>query len=157
MFQAWLDESKKRLVVETPAHVSGDNRTPGVTRDEYPWVWLRDNCQCSQCYEGISHCRIINLTEFDLSIKPKYVKVTPMVKQKIYTLTKISESRKLCWSHLGGWSCISIWQGTHTHQNKLIPNISCSWSYWEKHTFWAVFPRCEYLGLVGKQIISDNK
>ena len=156
MFQAWLDESKKRLVVETPAHVSGDNRTPGVTRDEYPWVWLRDNCQCSQCYEGISHCRIINLTEFDLSIKPKYVKVTPMVKQKIYTLTKISESRKLCWSHLGGWSCISIWQGTlqnSSNLNILYSTINSVFYF----LLLELYFQGVYLGLVGKQIISDNK
>ena len=30
-------------------------RTPFLFQ-EFPWVWLRDNCQCSQCYETISRC-----------------------------------------------------------------------------------------------------
>ena len=40
---------------------------------EYPWVWLRDNCQCHECYEPISHCRIINLTEWELNVRPASV------------------------------------------------------------------------------------
>ena len=46
---------------------------------EFPWVWLRDNCQCSKCYEPISQCRIVNLTEWDLDIRPRDVQVEEMV------------------------------------------------------------------------------
>ena len=46
---------------------------------EFPWVWLRDNCQCSKCYEPISQCRIVNLTEWDLDIRPRDVQVEQMV------------------------------------------------------------------------------
>lgn len=49
--------------------------TIGGQQEEYPWVWLRDNCQCSKCYEPISQCRIVNLTEWDLDIKPRDVQV----------------------------------------------------------------------------------
>ena len=59
-----LDLSKRRLVV----NIAG-------VEEEFPWVWLRDNCQCLQCFEPISHCRVVNLTEWDLNIKPDNVKV----------------------------------------------------------------------------------
>jgi len=61
---AKLDSEKKRLVVDN---------MKGTTKEEYPWVWLRDNCQCSKCYEPGSNCRIVNLTEWDLNMKPKKV------------------------------------------------------------------------------------
>ena len=48
---------------------------------EYPLVWRRDNCQCPECYEPISHCRIINLTEWELNVRPASVQVR-LVKQK---------------------------------------------------------------------------
>jgi len=51
----------RRLVVENLL---------GREREEFPWVWLRDNCQSSKCYEPISNCRIINLTEWDLNTRP---------------------------------------------------------------------------------------
>ena len=38
----------------------------GDVLQEFPWSWLRDNCQCSQCFEKISKCRIINLTEWEV-------------------------------------------------------------------------------------------
>ena len=46
---------------------------------EYPWVWLRDNCQSEESFEAVSQCRIINLTEWDLGIRPKHVQVKRLV------------------------------------------------------------------------------
>merc|ERR1712032_1761450 len=43
--------------------------------EEFPWVWLRDNCQCTQCYEAISRCRIHNPTEWEIGVKPSKVEV----------------------------------------------------------------------------------
>jgi len=57
-----LDIEKRRLVVDPE-----DGSSP---KDEYPWIWLRDNCQCSSCYESQAQSRIINLSEYDLNIKP---------------------------------------------------------------------------------------
>ena len=45
--------------------------------EEYPWVWLRDNCQCPQCFEPLSQCRIVNLTEWDLGSRPAGVEDGP--------------------------------------------------------------------------------
>jgi len=60
---AWLNESSKRLVIK----ING-------IEEEFPWVWLRDSCQCAQCHEPISSCRIINLTEWNLSVRPTELK-----------------------------------------------------------------------------------
>ena len=30
---------------------------------EFPWVWLRDNCQCSQCFEAISKYETIFINQ----------------------------------------------------------------------------------------------
>ena len=59
-----LDATTKRLVL----NLSG-------VEEHYPWVWLRDSCQCGQCHEPVSSCRVVNLTEWDLNIKPASVKV----------------------------------------------------------------------------------
>ena len=60
----WLDVSTRRLVV----NLSG-------VEEQFPWVWLRDSCQCKQCFEPISSCRVINLTEWDLNVRPVGVQV----------------------------------------------------------------------------------
>jgi len=57
-----LDLTSRRLVV----NLSG-------VEEQFPWVWLRDSCQCSQCFEPISSCRVVNLTEWDLNIRPTRV------------------------------------------------------------------------------------
>ena len=81
-----LDDERRRLVVEVSSEdkveVSGEDKVMrqeiGGEVHEYPWVWLRDNCQCPECYEPISHCRIINLTEWELNVKPASVQVPPV-------------------------------------------------------------------------------
>ena len=60
----WLDVPTRRLVVNLF----------GV-EEQFPWVWLRDSCQCKQCFEPISSCRVINLTEWDLNVRPVGVQV----------------------------------------------------------------------------------
>lgn len=34
---------------------------------KFPLIWLRDNCQCSTCFESISRSRTIDWTKFKLS------------------------------------------------------------------------------------------
>jgi len=57
----FLDAEKRRLVIDSE---------PNSVKEEYPWVWLRDNCQCSSCYEPLAQSRILNLLEFDQKLKP---------------------------------------------------------------------------------------
>lgn len=40
---------------------------------KFPNVWLRENCQCEQCYHKSAQSRILDWSKFDLNVKPKYV------------------------------------------------------------------------------------
>jgi len=42
----------------------------------YPWLWLRDNCQCKACFHAVSKCRTFYLHDLDLKIQPLQTKVT---------------------------------------------------------------------------------
>lgn len=37
---------------------------------DYPYPWLRDNCQCSECFHKGSQSRTLNWDEFDVHVKP---------------------------------------------------------------------------------------
>ncbi|XP_072938584.1 gamma-butyrobetaine dioxygenase-like [Epargyreus clarus] len=37
---------------------------------KFPNVWLRDNCQCNQCYHPTAHSRILDWNKFNLDPKP---------------------------------------------------------------------------------------
>ncbi|KAK3879448.1 hypothetical protein Pcinc_015981 [Petrolisthes cinctipes] len=41
----------------------------------YPYPWLRDNCQCTQCYDAKSYTRIITLEDWHHDDTPHQVKV----------------------------------------------------------------------------------
>lgn len=40
---------------------------------KFPFVWLRDNCQCDQCFHRTAKSRILDWTKFDINIKPANV------------------------------------------------------------------------------------
>ncbi|XP_026471739.1 gamma-butyrobetaine dioxygenase-like [Ctenocephalides felis] len=42
---------------------------------KYPYTWLRDNCQCSECFHKGSQSRTLNWDNFDVRIKPTNFKV----------------------------------------------------------------------------------
>ena len=43
--------------------------------NEYPAVWLRDNCQCPKCYNKHANARLLLMKDLDVDIKPKQVSV----------------------------------------------------------------------------------
>lgn len=46
-------------------------------RLKFPLVWLRDNCQCSMCFDALSKSRTIDWAKFQLSdATPKIVSVS---------------------------------------------------------------------------------
>ena len=51
-----------------------------VTVDEdrltFPYVWLRDNCQCPQCWHPVSRARLFRMQQLQLNIKPKLTQVS---------------------------------------------------------------------------------
>nr|XP_021195926.2 gamma-butyrobetaine dioxygenase [Helicoverpa armigera]XP_049692119.1 gamma-butyrobetaine dioxygenase-like [Helicoverpa armigera] len=40
---------------------------------QFPYVWLRENCQCEQCYHTTAKSRILDWSKFDVNVKPKDV------------------------------------------------------------------------------------
>lgn len=42
---------------------------------KYPIVWLRDNCQCSQCFDKGSLSRVVDWRKFDCNVTPMIVEV----------------------------------------------------------------------------------
>lgn len=88
----WHQQLKKcsNLVAMTNAKLTADqrfvvvdvNKKTGKDLNEsekqlkYPSMWLRDNCQCSECFHASSKSRTIDWTTFDLnSAKPKSIAV----------------------------------------------------------------------------------
>ena len=43
--------------------------------NEYPAVWLRDNCQCPKCYNKHANARLLLMKDLDVDIKPNQVLV----------------------------------------------------------------------------------
>ncbi len=59
-----LDPNSNRLSI----------RWEGKTQDnQYPLVWLRDNCQCPLCFDSSSQSRTINLADFNIEHKLRAV------------------------------------------------------------------------------------
>ena len=44
---------------------------------EYPYIWLRDNCQCERCFHPTTLSRLIRMKEHDLAIEPAEAQVSP--------------------------------------------------------------------------------
>lgn len=42
---------------------------------KYPSIWLRDNCQCNQCFHAGSNSRTVDWTRFDVTVTPAFVEV----------------------------------------------------------------------------------
>ena len=37
---------------------------------QYPWLWLRDNCQYSKCFHPVTLNRTWSMDQLDLTVKP---------------------------------------------------------------------------------------
>ncbi|XP_042886153.1 gamma-butyrobetaine dioxygenase-like [Penaeus japonicus] len=44
--------------------------------DEYPYVWLRDNCQCPDCFLRSASSRLFRVSGLSLDVRPKDVQVS---------------------------------------------------------------------------------
>lgn len=51
-----------------------DNKT--LVELKFPLIWLRDNCQCSQCFHKVSNSRTINAEKFNFNIQPSITRVS---------------------------------------------------------------------------------
>ena len=52
--------------------VAWDSHEP----EKYPYVWLRDNCQCEKCHHPTSHARNLFMKDLDLNVRPVDIDVS---------------------------------------------------------------------------------
>lgn len=45
--------------------------------DEFPYIWLRDNCQCPACFLDTASSRVSRVTDIPPNARPKEVCVSP--------------------------------------------------------------------------------
>lgn len=86
--QKYLKFTYKNASTLTAANLSSDHRhiilnineSNKVSNSEqlkYPLVWLRDNCQCSNCFHSQTKSRSIDWTKFDFNhAQPKSINVS---------------------------------------------------------------------------------
>lgn len=46
-----------------------------TTTSDYPYVWLRENCQCPNCFQSDAIARLFLVDDLDINIQPKEVQV----------------------------------------------------------------------------------
>ena len=54
--------------------------------DRYPSVWLRDNCQCPDCFDPSSRQRKLLLRNFDADIQPVSTTFLPETNEVVHEL-----------------------------------------------------------------------
>lgn len=67
-------EDKYVMIETTKANMP----SPFLVKNEmlkYPFVWLRDNCQCTKCFHKESSSRVLDYRTFDVDLKPVTVEV----------------------------------------------------------------------------------
>lgn len=45
--------------------------------EEFPYVWLKDNCQCPACFLSTASSRVARVSNLSLDVRPKDVHVSP--------------------------------------------------------------------------------
>lgn len=65
---SFLAESAKTSIDQrfVVVGISETGNKSGSKHLKYPLIWLRDNCQCSNCFDAQTKSRIIDWTKFDL-------------------------------------------------------------------------------------------
>ncbi|XP_063872315.1 gamma-butyrobetaine dioxygenase-like isoform X2 [Scylla paramamosain] len=66
-----LDVTKAKVDTRTTTVTFSDN-----TSSAFPFVWLRENCQCSTCFQSDAIARLFLIDDLDVHIQPKEVQVT---------------------------------------------------------------------------------
>ncbi|XP_046399887.1 gamma-butyrobetaine dioxygenase-like isoform X2 [Ischnura elegans] len=55
-------------------HLPGSNTD--VENQQFPFVWLRDNCQCPKCFHSEAFSRTLQMLDFDINCRPTSLKVS---------------------------------------------------------------------------------
>lgn len=68
---------------------------------KYPIVWLRDNCQCKECFHGGSMSRIIDWSKFNVNVKIDNVSVSDFLLLLVYfVITYSVRGESYCYSKI---------------------------------------------------------
>lgn len=68
--------SSTRASVDNRFAIIETNEGESKVQFKYPLVWLRDNCQCNECFHAESSSRTLNWEKFSFQqAKPKAVEV----------------------------------------------------------------------------------
>lgn len=62
---------------------------------EFPIVWLRDNCQCTKCFDSQTYTRTIDWDSFDFDVQPKCVQVSYLSYVSALLITNLVNSLKM--------------------------------------------------------------
>ena len=81
-----------RPAVAMSFDMSGSSKSKDGTIDRYPSVWLRDNCQCSSCFDPSSRQRKLLLRNLDVEIRPRDVTFDDETKEVV----KYSHNNHIC-------------------------------------------------------------
>ena len=56
----------------TSAHLENDILIvpEGMEVHQFPAIWLRDNCQCSKCFNEHAQARLVLMRDLDINMKP---------------------------------------------------------------------------------------
>ena len=62
----------KTIFSDSYFEISLSARENGVVgnKKKYPYIWLRDNCKCNDCYDCKNQQTLVNLKSIPLNIKP---------------------------------------------------------------------------------------
>ncbi|XP_071530345.1 gamma-butyrobetaine dioxygenase-like [Panulirus ornatus] len=66
--------SANSIVSSTPETESLNLKFGDGSASQMPYVWLRENCQCSECYNSMAQGRTFLMESLDLNISPSNVK-----------------------------------------------------------------------------------
>ena len=77
---------------------------------EYPYVWLRDNCQCSTCFHPVSKSRLFLLRHLDIDVEPTKIQVIKTMSSELTShLTVVFHKAR--YIELTSFVCFGLWLG----------------------------------------------
>ncbi|MFV0543440.1 MAG: gamma-butyrobetaine hydroxylase-like domain-containing protein [Marinicella pacifica] len=63
----------------------------GGGSDVYPYLWLRDNCQCPNCFHPIAFARMVLLDHLHPDTVPKSVQVSGINRHRVGVAVPITQ------------------------------------------------------------------
>ena len=103
--QAQMDHSNKALVIQEESSITSTGQDHHQLK--FPYVWLRDNCQCKDCFHPVSKARLFLTRHLDPNIVPKKTegsmqKNKTLCHNKVYLICCVDMVKGRRWPSGGG-------------------------------------------------------